>query len=196
MRVIVINRNKLGVTIVIIGLMLILFGFYRNFDKSIKQTVLMQNNISYLVEYRELDNKLTYKLPAEWTTKVQKFEGPEILYHNDFQSRDAKIHGFVQVWNLEEDLQIFLQKSKDAAFKQNQYKDYKIVPIKLNNKEGYELIYTTFNIEDNVSYKGDEYFIRTGNGFLRISFFVRDKNYKENMATLFRTIAETINFYL
>ena len=42
-----------------------------------------------------------------WTTKEKKFSGDEIMYHNDFQSSDAVIHGFVEVWKSKQDLKHF-----------------------------------------------------------------------------------------
>ena len=78
MKLIIINRKRVGVTTIIIGLMLILLGFEKHFDARLKFAALMQNNINSLVQYEALNNKLTYKLPSEWSTKEQKFSGQEI----------------------------------------------------------------------------------------------------------------------
>lgn len=194
MKLIIINKNRLGIIVIVVGLMLILFGLQKNFDASIKHIALIQNDIDSLSVYKALNERFTYKLPSGWKTKRQNFEGAEIRYHNDFWSEDAKIHGFVEIWNINEDLETFLQKSKDAALKQNEYKEYSISPVNINENNGYEIISTMIIPEKNIMYKGYEYFVKIKNGFIRFSFFVRDKNYKENMPTIFKTIVETIEY--
>jgi hypothetical protein len=193
MKLIVLNKKRLGVTIIIIGLMIILFGFQTKFDSILKQTALMQSNIYSLKEYSALNNSITYKLPSDWTTSSQSFAGKEILYHNDFQSPDAKIHGFVEVWSIKEDLKTFLYKSKIASETQNVIKDYSITPISINGKSGYEIQYVMIT-NYGVPYKAFEYFINDQGRFVRFSFFVRDANLKENMATIFKTIVETVKY--
>ncbi|NMM61608.1 hypothetical protein HBE96_02640 [Clostridium sp. P21] len=193
MKVIIINRKRLGVTIIIIGLMLILFGLEKNFDDRLKFTALIQNNINSLTQYEALDKKFTYKLPSEWITKEQKFSGNEIVYHNDFNSKDLKIHGFVEVWNLNTDLKNFLEESKKISSEQNLYKNYDIKPVQINNKDGYLVNYTIIT-SNNKYYKGYEYFIKNKSKFFRFSFFVREDNFKESMPTIFKTIVKTFNY--
>jgi len=193
MKLIIINRKRLGVTTIIIGLMLILLGFEKHFDARLKFTALMQNNINSLVQYEALNNKLSYKLPAEWSTKEQNFFGQEILYHNDFKTNDSKIYGFVEVWNLKQDLKKFLEESKKISSEQNLYKQYNISSIKINDKDGYLVCYTMINASD-IDYKGYEYFIKDDDKFFRFSFFMKGSNFKENMPTVFRTIVQTLNY--
>ncbi|KZL90007.1 hypothetical protein [Clostridium magnum] len=193
MKLIIINRKRLGVTTIIIGLMLILLGFEKYFDAGLKFTALMQNNINSLVQYKALDNKLSYKLPAEWITKEQKFSGQEILYHNDFKTNDSKIYGFVEVWSLNKDLKNFLEESKKISSEQNLYKQYNISPIKINDRDGYLVSYTMITSSD-IDYKGYEYFIKDSNKFFRFSFFMKASNFKENMPTVFKTIVQTLNY--
>jgi 5-bromo-4-chloroindolyl phosphate hydrolysis protein len=193
MKVIIINRKRLGVTTIIIGLMLTLLGFEKYFDARLKFASLMQNNINSLIQYKALDNKLSYKLPSEWITKEQNFSGQEIIYHNDFQSRDAKIHGFVEVWNINQDLKAFLEDSKKISSKQNIYKQYKMNPIRINNRDGYLIDYIIITPSDEM-YRGYEYFIKNGNKFFRLSFFAKENDFKENMPVIFSAIAQTLNY--
>ncbi|MCT8975724.1 hypothetical protein N4T77_03830 [Clostridium sp. CX1] len=193
MKVIIINRKRLGVTTIIIGLMLVLLGLEKHFDAKLKLAALMQNNINSLVQYQALDSKLTYKLPSEWSTSEQNFSGQEIIYHNDFKDKDYKVHGFIEVWNLNKDLKTFLQESKKISSEQNEYKDYNISPITINNREGY-LVNYTIKTNTNTYYKGYEYFIKDKDKFFRFSFFMRDENFKENMPTVFKTIVQTLNY--
>lgn len=190
---IVINKKKLGVTIIIIGLMIVLLGLEKNFDMRLKFTALMQNNIKYLTQYEGMGNRLKYKLPSKWTCKNQNMFGNEILYHSDFKSEDNKIKGFVEVWNLDGDLKTFLENSKIISQKQNLYKNYNIRNIEINGNSGYLIEYTlTKELGD--SYKGIEYFLERGTQFCRFSFFVNESDFKENMPTIFETIVKTLEY--
>ena len=193
MKLIIINRKRLGVTIIIIGLMFILIGFEKKFDTGLKFTALIQNNISSLKKYQALDNKLSYKLPGDWRTDQKSFSGEDILYHNDFMSKDSKIHGFVETWNLKKDLRTFLEESKKISSEQNLYKDYKIAPIVINNRDGYIVSYTIIN-QANEELKGYEYFLRNKDKFFRFSFFIKGEDFKENMPTIFKTIVQTLEY--
>jgi hypothetical protein len=191
MRLIILNRKRLGVTIIIVGLMLILFGFEKKFDGRLKYVALIQNNINSLKKYEVSELKFSYKLPDKWTTQKEDFGGGEIVYHNNFSSDDSVIYGFVQVWNMREDLKSFLEKSKDLSDKYATYKDYKLTPITVKKYEGYQLTYT-MSISDEGVYKGYEYFLKDKGKLYRFSFFVREVNYKETMATIFKTIVDTM----
>lgn len=193
MKLIIINRRKLGIIIMLVGLMLIIAGAFNNLSGKLKYTVLMQNDISSLKNYKTIDNALQYKLPSTWTTKQQYFGGNEIIYHNDFKSDDGKIHGFVEEWNLKEDLKQFIDRSKEVADENSIFKYYNIKPIKIKNYDGYELSYD-MQTPGNVYYVGYEYFIKNNDKLYRIAFFVREDNLKESMPNLFKVIAETMQF--
>lgn len=191
MRVIILNRKRLGVTAIIIGLMLVLFGLEKKFDGRLKYVALMQSNINTLIKYEAPELNFAYKLPDKWTTKKQEFGGNEVVYHNDFTSEDALIHGFVQVWNIKEDLKSFLDKSKELNQQYAQYTNYNVSPIVIKKHEGYLMTYNMKTSED-ATYKGYEYFLKDTGKFFRFAFYVRDKNFKENMPTIFKTIVDTL----
>lgn len=193
MKVILLDRKRLGATAIIIGLMFVLLGLEKAFDGKLKVVTLLQGNISSLQQYQGLQSKLQYKLPSDWITQEKKFSGNEIIYHNDFSSKDAEIHGFVQVWNLNQDLKIFLEQSKKVAMEYNKFKEYEIKPISLKGKPGYEVTYVMITPSQAV-YRGDEYFIKVNNKLIRFAFYVREENYKENLSRIFRTITETLEF--
>ncbi|WP_206427376.1 hypothetical protein [Clostridium rectalis] len=187
------NKKRIGVTIIIIALMLIMFGMQSKFSEKIKLTSLVQSNIKSLKEYKALNSYLTYKLPEDWTANEEKFSGEEILYHNNFQSKDLKVHGFIEVWNLREDLEKFLKRSKEVSSKQNIIKDYNLVTTRLVGKTAYIIDYTIVN-SNNKAFKSYEYFIKDDDKFTRFSFFVQDNNFKENMPTIFKSIVQTLSY--
>jgi hypothetical protein len=193
MKLIILNRRRLGVTIIIVGLMLVLFGFEKKFDGRLKYVALMQSNISSLTKYDVPELKFNYKLPSNWTTKLENFGGGEIVYHNDFTSEDASIRGFVQVWNLKDDLKSFLDKTKEINAPYAKYSNYNVLPITVKKQEGYLMTYD-MQTGANATYKGYEYFLKDENKFFRFSFYVRDVNFKENMPTIFKTIVDTFEY--
>lgn len=193
MKVVILNKKRVGVTLIIIGLMIMLFGLEKKFEERLRFTALLQSNITSLKQYNGLNSKLSYKLPSNWITKEQKFEGNEIIYHNDFQSPDFKVHGFVQVWNYDKDLLNFLNESKEVSEKQNVYQYYKISKISINKIDGFEVNYRIKTTDDMI-YNGYEYFLKDKGKILRFSFFIRNENLKENTSVIFKSIVETLKY--
>ncbi|WP_027623603.1 hypothetical protein [Clostridium lundense] len=193
MRVIILNKKRLGVSIIIIGLMIIMFSMQNKFRDQMKLTTLMQSNINSLKEYTALNGKLTYKLPSEWITTERSFGGSEIIYHNDFQSKDLKIHGFAQVWDMKEDLDTFLKKSEEISKKQNIISNYSVKEVTINNRK-WKLVEYVIQNSENLKFRSYEYFIKSNDKLIRFSFFVRNENFKENMPVIFKTIVQTLNY--
>ncbi|MCB2293103.1 hypothetical protein LGK95_06145 [Clostridium algoriphilum] len=194
MKVIVINKKKVGIIVIILGLMITLLGISKQFDDKLKTTILVENNINLLDSYVASNGKITYKLPAGWTTKEKTFSGDEIMYHNDFQSADAIIHGFVEVLNAKEDLKVFLDNSKNISQQQNEIKNYKIDHFVINGKKTYLVQYLINTSSDNW-YRAYEYFIDDGKQFYRFSFFTREVNFKETYGAIFESIVETLKVH-
>ena len=191
LKVIFINRKKVGIIVIILGLMITLWGMSKQFDDKLKTTILVENNISLLNNYEALNGKVSYKLPVGWTTKEKNFFGGEVIYHNDFQSSDAIIHGFVEIWRSKQDLKAFLDNSKDISEQQNIIKNYKISDIIVNGKKAYLVQYLISVTNDNW-YKAYEYFVDDGKEFYRFSFFTRSVNFKEAYEAIFESIVETL----
>jgi hypothetical protein len=190
LRVIFINRKKVGIIVIIMGLMITLLGVSKGFYKQFKITILVENNINLSKEYVALNGKVSYKLPEGWTTREKTFSGGEIIYHNDFQSSDAIIHGFVEVWTSKQDLKTFLENSRKISEEQNAIKNYKLDSILINGKKTY-LVQYLINVTDNNWYKVYEYFIDDGSEFYRFSFFTREANFKEAYGAIYESIVET-----
>lgn len=193
MKVIVLNRKRLKITTVIILLMVVLFSAEKIFDNNLKLVALVNSNLDVLKEYKALENKFTYKLPEDWETKEIDFESNEVIYHNGFNSKDQKIYGFVQVWNSKEDLKSFLDKSKEVSLKENKVKDYSVQEININENKSYAICYTMKNAKGSV-YIANEFFIDNKDRYVRFSFFTLQKNYKENMLSIFKGLASSFKY--
>mgnify|MGYP000848837216 FL=1 len=74
------SRNVFKFLLLILFICAIYLGLKLILDTKVS---LIPVDIKYK-EYTGLDNKFTYRLPEEWKTSEQKFEGNEIIYHNDF----------------------------------------------------------------------------------------------------------------
>lgn len=192
MRIFIIDRKKMGVIFVVIGLMVVLFSVGIQLDSRIRTTAFIQNNLGALKEYNTLEHKITYKLPAKWTTNQQSFTGGEILYHNNFTSQDGSVHGYVQVWNLQNDLESFLKNSKIQSKIQNESDDFKISDININGNKGYLVTYTTKSSDK--AYKAFEYFVNYDNIFIRFAFYVQSDKLNNSMPAVFKAIVETIKY--
>lgn len=193
MKLLIIDRKKLGILIIMVGLMIVMLGLFTNLGEKLKSAVLLQNDIKALKQYEYKNENFSYKLPANWSTEEQKFEGGEIIYHNNFKSDDANIQGFVEIWNTKSDLKKFIEDSKATALQNGKFKYFDIQPVNFNGREGYELNYNMLTPGDKY-YIAHEYFLNGKNRFYRISFFVNEKNYNEGMTALFKTIAETLTY--
>lgn len=191
MKVIVLNRKRIGVTIIIVGLMLVLVGAEIQLSQRLKMTALMQNGLESLREYTIKNSKLTYKLPENWEISEEDFGGGEILYHSNFISQDSNIYGFVELWNLKQkDLKAFIESSKASAYKPERIRDYKYKPVKVNSEEGYLLTYNAIT-PSGKDIKAYEYFIDNKDTFFRMAFYINKDNFKENMPTIFEAIVNT-----
>lgn len=188
-----IDRKKLGMIIIVIGSMLILFGMQNKLNKRLSYIALFQNNIKELKTFTIMNGKISYKLPSKWSTEIRDLPGGEITYHNEFHSKDNVIYGFVQVWNINDDLKDFLSKSKNVSEKGNQVTDYNIRMTTISNRKWYEVSYNISGINPQV-FNAHEYFIKNGNNIIRFSFFVRRENFKENMEGIYNALVGTLKF--
>ncbi|NFH87002.1 hypothetical protein FC924_09980 [Clostridium botulinum] len=191
MKVLIINKKRFGVTMIIIGLMLILFGLEKNFDNRLKIAALIHNNVSSFKEYNILNGKISYKLPSNWEINEEIINGEDIIYSNSFIDKKNNMKGFIQLWNYKGDLKAFIKHSKEVSDKQQvDYTKYNVVPVDLNNMKGYLAHYSI--LKENKEYVAYEYFFKVEEGFIRVSFFVPEKYYQESIETVFNTILKNI----
>ncbi len=191
MKVLIINKKRFGVTMIIIGLMLILFGLEKNFDNRLKIASLIHNNVSSFKEYNILNGKISYKLPSNWEINEEIINGEDIIYSNSFIDKKNNMKGFIQLWNYKGDLKAFIKHSKEVSDKQQvDYTKYNVVPVDLNNMKGYLAQYSI--LKENKEYVAYEYFFKVEEGFIRVSFFVPEKYYQESIETVFNTILKNI----
>ncbi|MCR1935408.1 hypothetical protein ACQX0N_05225 [Clostridium tepidum] len=191
MKMLIINKKRFGVLIIIIGLMLILFGLEKNFDNRLKIAALIHNNVSSFKEYNILDEKISYKLPSNWENNEEFINREDIIYNNSFIDRKNNMQGFIQLWNYKGDLKTFIKNSKEISEKQQiDYTKYSVVPVEINNMKGYLVQYSI--LKENKEYVAYEYFLKLEEKFIRVSFFIPEKYHQESIETVFNTILKNI----
>lgn len=168
----------------------VIMVFYKSFEVEVNTFVL---EVQYK-EYSGLKGTFKYKLPEGWKSVEQKFEGGEIIYHNDFDSEDKSMHGYIQVWNLNRPLINFIMEGRKSAVGIISFKNYTIEPIKINGKEAYLLTYS--RKDDNNKYiKGFEVFIlQNTTDFSRFAFYMDEHLWKDEYRHFFLDIAATAQF--
>ena len=139
------------------------------------------------INYESLEGNFSFKYPSAFILNSSSFTGGDILYHIDFHDRDDSAHGFVQVWNLKEDLYDFLEKSKEAS--QQTYKYFKTDRIKLNEVEGFLWDYSVLTQDG--FYKGSEIFFKQNGLMYRMSYFIPEEQWDEKQSQLFWSMAKS-----
>lgn len=187
-----INNKRLGVTLVILGLVIILFGLQINFQGNIRELALKNNGLEDFKEYNVLNNKLIYKLPQVWSVQDGEYKVSDILYHSSFSSLDIGINGYIEVWNNEDAIETFVDRSKEYTVKEYKYDKYTSNKIQLNSNEAYEVSYNMYSKDK--SYNIYEYFVILNNNVIKISFSVDKSKDKQSNKLAFKSIVNTIKY--
>lgn len=187
-----INNKRLGVTLVILGLVIILFGLQINFQGNIRELALKNNGLEDFKEYNVLNNKLIYKLPQVWSVQDGEYKVSDILYHSSFSSLDIGINGYIEVWNNEDAIETFVDRSKEYTVKEYKYDKYTSNKIQLNSNEAYEVSYNMYSKDK--SYNVYEYFVILNNNVIKISFSVDKSKDKQSNKLAFKSIVNTIKY--
>jgi hypothetical protein len=191
MRVLILRKKNIGMTAVIIGLILILFSFSEILNHKIKEASLPLNNIEKLTNYKVVNGKLRFSLPSDWGFMKNDISGKEIIYSGSFNSEDGKIKGLIQLWKLNTNIYDFLKNSAYISQAQNKVYNYTINDIKIGNKA---FILVRYKIEDNRGnvFLAYEYFQPKGSEFVRMSFYVNQKDYKETYGGMFEALVNNL----
>jgi len=132
--------------------------------------------------YKSLKGKFSFDYPSAFVLDEKELGGDEIIYHIDFSSKKYNSHGFIQVWNLTEPLDKFLENAKSTAYQSFEYFHTKSVTI--DNEPGFYWDYLMIS-KDNKKYKGSEVFYKKGDKMYRISYFVPNNKWNKNQENIF-----------
>lgn len=141
--------------------------------------------------YNVLDSSFQFALPDDWNTWEQNFSGGEIVYHLNFLSRNKKIHGFIQVWQMEKTLSQFLVESEKSSVDSKEYKLYNKKEITVNDIKGFLVQYERPNSKGSL-YKSYDCFLQDNdNGIYRASFYMEKKHWKNYYTIIFNKIIKS-----
>lgn len=188
MKLVIINGKKVMVSTVLVILMIVLVFLESYFHDNLKQTAWIQNNITSLNEYMVEDGKIIYKLPSTWECKESEKVYGSAIYHNDFYDNKTKLSGYIEVKEKNEEL-VDVVKSIVNDKKENIKYNYH--PVKVNSNEGFLLTYSIKSI-DNENLSVYEYLVENKEVQIKMSFFVRKNEFRNNMPRIFNGIIETI----
>jgi hypothetical protein len=192
------NRLKLiyifsFILIIVLGAVLFYAGRLPEAYTAFKENIDRAKVSRQLFEaYNVMDNTFHFELPDTWSTYETSFTGEEILYHLNFISRDRKIHGFVQVWQLSEPLKQFIDKSKESAVGVVDFKYFDIKEITADSKRGYLLDYSRANQKGEYIRAYEAFIPGFSNKVYRLSFFVPEKEWRDYYKILFDRIIRLI----
>lgn len=183
------NMRKLGLAIILAGLMIVILGFGRYFEESLKIATLTQNSIVEFKQYDILDGKIKYKLPSGWLATIKEDKN---VYLNEFVSEDASTYGAVEILNSTEGVGVIIDKCIEDI-KGMGIKDYKKEKVKIDNKEVDCIQYNLKSSEENIK-KTYEYYVPYDNYVAKITFIISDKKTRENTQVVFENIVKTFSF--
>ena len=184
------NKKQLIVISILLSLMLILAMTEGFFKDNFEQVVLMDRGISNFREYNFYEGKYIISLPSEWVVDEKESQGQYVSYKLNFKDKNNKINGLVELINTKEDLDVFAENDLN-----NQYLDYYnsgVIPFKNSNNSGVLVQYET-TIKNGYDFKNECYYLKLEEGkTIKILFNLKEKDYKENMETIFNTIISSI----
>lgn len=67
-----INRKQLGITLILLGLMAVLFSSQKVFEDKFKKAALLNTDMSVMKPINGVEGKINYKLPENWEVKEKK----------------------------------------------------------------------------------------------------------------------------
>lgn len=161
---------------------------YSKYSDSAPYIQASNTNYKNFIEFKSQEEGFEFSYPSIFKLNQQSFPGSEILYHIDFQNKeDRKFYGFVQVWNMPQTLEQFLEASKEAAT--TEFINFTSKKVKVKGLNGYFWEYTVDSADE--KYKALEVFLAKGSRFYRISYYMPEKDYGKNDYDMFWRMVES-----
>lgn len=188
------NMKKLGLAIILVGLMLVIIGFGRYFEERLRIATLTQNSMLEFKEYNIKEYGISYKLPAEWysTELLNEAENDDKVYINEFISPDTSIYGYIEIvkskGQFKEVIGQVEKEIKDMGNKEISSEDIEINEV-MGSLVQYEFKFSEKNIK-----KAYEYYLPYKDYVIKASFTISDKKAKENTRVVFDNIVKTFCF--
>lgn len=184
------NKKQLLVTSILLSLMLILAITQVFFHEKFQQVALVDQGISQFKEYNFDEGRYVISLPDEWTVDEKESKGQYISYKVNFKDGNNKLTGSVEVINTKTDLSVFSE--SDLKNQTLQYSNLEVMPFKNANNSGVLSQYNT-KIKNGYEFKNECYYLNLEDGqIVKVLFNLKEKDYKENINTVFNKIVSSI----
>ncbi len=142
--------------------------------------------------YNVMNDTFHFELPDTWDTHEVSFAGGEILYHLNFTSKDKRIHGFVQVWNISKPLKQFIEDSKNSATGVVDFKYFNVKEMMAGDRKGYLIDYSRANQKGEYNKAYEAFIDGSQNTVYRVSFFVPEKEWRNYYKIIFDKVIHSI----
>lgn len=138
---------------------------------------------------KQLDmSEITFQYPEVLRMDEIRNLGPEISVHVNFHHSNNKVHGFFQVWSLNQPLDEFLNTSK--KYSSMSFANFDEYPIKVQGFKGFIWDYVFISRTQDI--KGMEAFIENGKEMYRFAMFVAEPDYKPQYKRIFMRMVESL----
>lgn len=186
------NNRKLGLAFILVGLMIVIVGFGKYFEESLKVATLTQNNILEFEEYEILNGEIKYKLPSEWIATEKVNDDMNDSYVNEFISENASIYGSIELINGSNGVEYVLEECI-ADIKGMGINKFERDSIKINELE-VEVVEYDLKFTNNSVKRAYEYYIPYEEDMVKITFMISDEKTRENTNVVFENIVKTFSF--
>ncbi len=186
------NNRKLGLAFILVGLMIVIVGFGKYFEESLKVATLTQNNILEFEEYEILNGEVKYELPSEWIATEKVNDDMNESYVNEFISEDASIYGSIELINESNGVEYVLEQCI-ADIRGMGINKFERDSVIINELE-VEVVEYDLKFTNNSVKKAYEYYIPYEEDMVKITFMISDKKTRENTNVVFENIVKTFSF--
>lgn len=184
--------KKIGLALILVGLMLVIIGFGKYFEESLKVATLTQNNIGDFKQYEILGGEIKYKLPMNWISAEKVSKNSSDIYNNEFVSEDTNIYGSIEVVNGANGVEDVMEQCA-AEIKDMGISEYNRDTVKINNLD-VETVEYDIKFTNNSIKHAYEYYIPYESNMIKATFIISDEKTKENTNVVFENIVKTFSF--
>lgn len=184
--------KKIGLALILVGLMMVIISFGKYFEESLKVATLTQNNMVSFEQYEILEGEIKYELPTNWISAEKVSMDSSEIYNNEFVSEDASIYGSIEVVNgfngVAEVMEQCIAEIKDMGVQKYDRDTVNINQMSVGTVE-YDIRFTNNNIKHVY-----EYYIPYEKNMIKATFIISDEKARENTNVVFENIVRTFSF--
>lgn len=185
------TKKQLGMTILLIGLIIVLYGAQLGLSDKLKSVSFTANNINGFKEFKINETNYCYSLPDNWAIEEKKYPGNYIVDHKDLKSEELGIIGYVQILNTDKDGEDIARDDKTKI--SSEVEKYEAIEFEYKGKEGIKVTYKE-KLKAGKNVMSVIYYVELEEDrIIKIHFNIDEKKYKDNFNDIFEAIIDSIN---